>query len=125
MNIVFWVLQVLLALAFIAAGLLKLTQPIAQLAKQMVWPAQVPAGLVRFIGLVEVLGGIGLILPAAFGIATWLTPLAAVGLAVVMLLAAGFHAQRKEYNRIAPSVVLLILCLIVVVGRYWITTSFA
>lgn len=121
MNIVIWVVQILAGLAFLAAGIMKTTQPIDNLAKMMTWVPAVSPGLVRFIGIVEFLGGIGLILPAATGILPWLTPVAAVALAIVMLLAAGFHAQRNEYNRIAPGLVLLVLAVVIAVGRFAIS----
>src|SRR5262245_22830625 len=81
-----WTVQVLLAIAFGMAGVMKATQPIEVLAAQMVWPGDVPSALVRFIGVSELLGGIGLVLPAATRIQPRLTPLAAVGLVVVMIL---------------------------------------
>ncbi len=117
MNIALWALQVLVAIAFLATGGLKLTQPIATLAKQMAWVGAVPAGLVRFIGLAEVLGAIGLILPALTHIATILTSIAAGGLAVIMVLALGFHVSRKEYPNLGSSAVLLLLALLILVGR--------
>ncbi len=117
MNIVLWVVQGLLALAFLGAGAMKLTQPIATLSKQMDWAAQMPMPLVRIIGLAEVLGAIGLILPRVTGVAPGLTIAAAAGLALVMLLAAGFHLSRNEAPRIAPNIVLLLLAVLVVVGR--------
>ncbi len=120
MNIFLWILQGILALAFVAAGAMKATRPINQLAKQMTWVTDVPVWLVRFIGIAELLGGIGLVLPAATGVLRWLTPLAAVGLAVAMLCAVIFHARRNEFNKIAPSLVLFVLVTVVAVGRFWI-----
>src|SRR6266567_3600168 len=84
MNIGLWVVQVLLAAAFVLAGAMKLTRPLKTLSVQMPWTTQVPSWLVRFIGLAELLGGLGLLLPAWTGIAPVLTPLAGVGLAFVM-----------------------------------------
>jgi uncharacterized membrane protein YphA (DoxX/SURF4 family) len=118
MNIALWVLQVLLAFAFVAAGVMKSTQPIDKLSKSLAWTGEVSPGLVRFIGISELLGGIGLLLPALTGVLPWLTPLAAAALALVMLLAVGFHVMRKEYNTMAPSVVLLLLALFVAYGRF-------
>lgn len=115
MNIVLWVLQILLAVAFLMAGTMKLLQPIDRLGKQMGWVNEVPQGRVRFIGASEALGGLGLILPGALGFAPWLTVAAAVGLAVVMVLAVQFHLARKE--KVSPASVLLIVALIVAVGR--------
>jgi hypothetical protein len=96
LHIGLWVAQVLLALAFTSAGAMKLTQPIAVLAAKMVWPGAIPEGLVRFIGLSELLGGLGMILPAATRIKPALTPLAGIGLTTIMILAAVFHLSRGE-----------------------------
>jgi uncharacterized membrane protein len=84
----------------------------------MKWVGDVSHGLVTFIGVSELLGGIGLILPALSHILPWLTPLAAVGLAVVMVLASGFHATRREYSHIATNVVLFVLAAFVAYGRF-------
>lgn len=129
MNIVLWIVQGLVAVAFLGAGAMKLTQPIASLSKNMSWAAEIPQGLVRFIGLAEVLGAIGIVLPRIIGsfvssfsgIGTALTIAAAIGLALVMVLAVGFHLSRNESARIAPNIVLLLLAVLVLVGR----TTFA
>lgn len=117
MTIALWVVQALLALAFLAAGIQKAFRPIASLAKAIPWTQVVPAPLVRFIGAVEILGALGLILPGVTHIDPGLTVAAAIGLAVTMLLAAGFHFRRGEYQSIAPSVVLFALALVIVIGR--------
>ena len=70
-----WAAAVLLALLYLMAGFMKATQPIDKLAGQMKWPGDYPR-LTRFVGWAEVLGAIGLILPLATGILSWLTPLA-------------------------------------------------
>jgi hypothetical protein len=77
----------------------------------------------RLIGVVEVLGAVGLILPAATGIAPNLTPIAATGLALVMVLAVFRHLGREEYGAIAFTAVLLILSIIVAGGRFGPTPS--
>ena len=117
MSVVLWIIQVVLALAFLMAGFMKLTQPIATLSKRMTWTAAVPLGLVRFIGLAELLGGMGLILPMLIGILPWLTIAAAIGLSIVMVSAAIFHLTRHEASHVPGNIVLLILAVIVVVGR--------
>ncbi len=117
MDIVLWVVQTLLALVFIASGGMKAVRPLDGLSKQLNWVLEVPAALVRFIGIAEVLGALGLILPAVTGIVPWLTVAAAIGLAVVMVLAVIFHLIRKEYANIVPNFILLILALFVVYGR--------
>lgn len=113
-----WIVQILLALAFLAAGFMKLTMPIEQLAQNMVWVSDVPAWLVRFIGLAEVAGGLGLVLPALTRIQPHLTPLAGAGLALVMILASGFHLTRGEFGFIIPNIVLLALAAFVAYGRW-------
>lgn len=91
-----WGVQGLLGALFLMAGLMKSTQPVDALAAQMVWVTRVPAALVRFIGVSELLGAIGLVLPSALRIAPKLTPLAGAGLALVMLLAAGHHLSNGD-----------------------------
>jgi uncharacterized membrane protein YphA (DoxX/SURF4 family) len=117
MKYVLWVLQVLLGLAFIGAGVMKATQPYDAMAIQMAWVSAVPEWLVRFIAVAEVLGGIGLILPAATRILPWLTPLAAAGLALDMLLATVFHLARAEFGGAVPTLVLFLLTAFVAYGR--------
>ena len=95
MNTVLWIIQILLAVAFGMAGLLKSTRG-RGLKDRMPWVEDFSDRTVRFIGVMELLGAVGLILPAATGIATWLTPLAATGLLVVMVLAVLTHLRRKE-----------------------------
>lgn len=117
MNIVLWIVQALLALGFLMAGFPKLTQPIPSLAKRLSWAAEIPAWQVRGIGLAEVLGALGLILPGVTGIAPTLTVVAASGLAAVMLGAIIFHLVRREGSHVLTPVVLGLLALVVVYGR--------
>lgn len=116
-HITLWILQVLLALAFGMAGFMKLTTPIAELAKQMPWTRDVPVSLVRLIGVAELAGALGLILPALTRIRPALTILAAGGLALVMVLAAGFHLTRSEMPMVVPNLVLGFLAWLVAWGR--------
>jgi hypothetical protein len=116
LNIGLWIVQGLLAFAFGASGLMKLATPIAELAKNMPWAADMP-NLVRFIGLSEFLGAVGMILPAATRIQPKLTGLAGVGLTVVMVLAAGFHVMQGDAAHMPPSVVLGLLAAFVAWGR--------
>jgi len=73
---------------------MKVATPIDQLAVAMPWVVQVPAGLIKFIGVSELLGGLGLVIPSALRIMPQLTVLAARGLALVMILALAFHVSR-------------------------------
>ena len=118
MNIFLWVLQGLLAVAFGGSGFMKLTQPIDKLGKQMTWVPRFSPPVVRFVGAVELLGAIGLILPWATGIAKILTPLAAVGLAVTMLLAMVHHLQHKEAKQLPINIVLFAIAAVIAIGRF-------
>jgi uncharacterized membrane protein YphA (DoxX/SURF4 family) len=121
MNVVLWILQVLLGLAFVFSGSIKVFR-YEQAKKQMSFVSHVSRNLVTFIGIAEVLGGLGLILPPLTGTLMWLTPLAGAGLALVMLLAVAFHVQRSD-GQIAPSAVLFVLTAFVAYGR-WVVAPF-
>ena len=116
MEVVLWTLQILLALAFLAAGTMKLTQPKPRLAERMKWVEDFSESNIKLIGAAEVLGALGLVLPQWTGIIPWLTPLAAAGLAVLMIGAAATHLRRKE--NIVPNVVLGALAALVAIGRF-------
>lgn len=118
MHVVTWVLQIVLAAGFAFAGAMKLTQPKEKLAPNMGWVEDVPAGTVKLIGALELLAAIGLILPSATGIAPVLTPLAAVGIAVIMLLALGVHLRRHEAQVIPINLLLLALAVVVAWSRF-------
>jgi uncharacterized membrane protein len=118
MDIFLWIVQAVLAVMFAMAAVMKTTQPKDKLVEKLPWVADFSAGTVRFIGIVEFAGALGLILPAATGIATVLTPLAAVGLGITMLLAATYHARKKEFPAIGLNAVLLILAALVAWGRF-------
>jgi putative oxidoreductase len=117
MNIALWVVQGLLALMFLFVGVRKTFFPLPAVKKSFPWANHVPAAWVRLIGVSELLGGIGLILPAVTHILPWLTVAAAIGLALVMICAAAFHASRREFSMIGFNIVLLGLSAFVVVGR--------
>ncbi|WP_149203204.1 DoxX family protein [Actinotalea subterranea] len=118
MNIALWIVQALLAVAFLGAGAMKLTQPKEKLVTLLAWAESFSPTSIKLIGAVEVLGALGLVLPALTGIAQVLTPLAAVGLAVVMVGAIVTHGRRGERPMIAVNVVLLALALFVAWGRF-------
>lgn len=118
MTVVLWVIQIVLAAMFAMAGVMKSTQPKEKLASRLPWVEDYSAGTVRLIGVVELLAAIGLILPAATGILPILTPLAASGLALVMVLAMNTHRRRHELSGIAFNAVLLVLALVVAWGRF-------
>jgi putative oxidoreductase len=116
MTIALWVVQGLFAVLFLPAGIAKAFLPLPTVKKRFPWANHVPPGLTRFIGGAELLGALGLILPAVTGILPWLTIAAAVGFVLVMLCAAVFHASRREFSAIGVNVVLMGLSLFVAVG---------
>ena|SRR5438105_814641 len=118
MNVALWVVQILLALAFAMAGIMKLTQPVEKLATNMGWVNDFAPQIVRVIGTLELLGAIGLLLPAITGIWSWLTPVAGIGLVLTMIGAMLTHTRRGEFSRIGINVVLLLLALFVAFGRF-------
>ena len=118
MNIILWIIQVLLAFAFIYHGWMMISlPPQARQGGQMAYIEAIPAGFRRFIAVAESLAAVGLILPLLTGVLPWLTPLAAVGLVIVMVGAVIFHIPRKEYPNIVFNLVLLALAAFVAYGR--------
>ncbi|AXV09485.1 putative integral membrane protein [Euzebya pacifica] len=123
MNAALWTIQIVLGLAFLAAGAMKATKSPAELkesaGESMAWTDDLSAGQVRTIGILEVLGGLGLILPPAVDVLPILVPIAASGLVLTMLGAIVVHVRRKEY---LPSVVVNLvlggLALVVAIGRF-------
>ena len=117
MNLALWIIAIVLAVAFAASGLMKQVVPKDKLVTAgQGWAEDFSPTTIRLIGLAEILGAIGLVLPAALHIAPVLVPLAAVGLALVMVGAAAVHARRKEMPMVVNAV-LLVLAVVVVWGR--------
>jgi len=108
MIIALWILNAFLALAFLAAGTMKLARPKTALqAAGMSWTEDYPSSRIKAIGAAEVVGAFGLILPLLTGIAPVLAPIAATLLAVLMIGAVVTHVRRKENS--TPSIVLAVL----------------
>jgi uncharacterized membrane protein YphA (DoxX/SURF4 family) len=120
MNVFLWIVAGVLAAFFLAAGLTKLSQSKAKLGEnpQMKWTEDFSEGTIKLIGAAEVLGALGLILPGAFDVAPVLVPLAASGLAVIMIGAIITHGRRKEPQPIIINAVVLILALVVAIFRF-------
>jgi uncharacterized membrane protein YphA (DoxX/SURF4 family) len=119
MNLALWIVAIVLAVGFTASGLMKLLVPKDKLVSSgQGWAQDVTPTNIRLIGVVEVLGAVGLILPAVTHIVPILVPLAAVGLVLVMVGAAAVHARRKEIPNIGVNVVLLALAVFVAWGRF-------
>ena len=118
-TIAFWVVQILLAAFFGMAGFAKVSQPIADLAASgMGFVTYTPEWLVRFIGIAELAGAVGIILPAATRILPFLTPLAAAGFGVIQTLAMGVHITHGEVGVLPINLVVLALSLFVAWGRW-------
>ncbi|HZO69611.1 MAG TPA: DoxX family protein [Kribbellaceae bacterium] len=118
MNVFIWILQGVLAAIFLFAGVMKATRPKSQLQSQMPWVEDFSPAVVTFIGTVEILAAIGLVLPAALDIAPILTPIAATGLCVQMVLAAATHARRKEPQAIVVNAVLFVIAAVIAWARF-------
>ncbi len=117
LSISLWVVQILLAASFGWGGLMKLLQPADQLATMWPWTGQVSPELLTFTGIVDLLGTLGLALPALLRIKPVLTPVAAIGCFVLMLCASLFHIHRGEAHLIAPNLVFAAMAAFVVWGR--------
>ncbi|WP_299445842.1 DoxX family protein [uncultured Phycicoccus sp.] len=121
MDIAVWIVSGLLALVFLAAAATKLTQSKEQLEgdPKMAWTQDFGEGTIRLVAGLEVLGALGLVLPRALDIAPVLAPLAATGLAAVMLGAIVTHVRRREQGALPMNIGLLVLAAFVA------TTGFA
>jgi uncharacterized membrane protein YphA (DoxX/SURF4 family) len=117
LRIGLWVAQVLVAVVFILAGFTKFTTPIPDLSKMMAWTGQTPEMFVRIIGLIDMAGGIGILLPALTRILPRLTVLAALCCSVLQVFAIVFHVSRGEAMMTPLNFVLLALSVFVFWGR--------
>ncbi len=118
LSVALWIVQGLLAFAFLGAGFMKLATPLPKLAQMMPWAGDHPH-LVIFTGFVDMAGGLGVLLPAATRIRPRLGVAAALGLCVLQSLALAFHLSRGETSLAPANVVLLALSLFVLWGRGW------
>ena len=117
LRIGLWTAQALICFVFTSAGLVKLLTPIPQLAEMMPWAGQYSEGFVRVIGLIDLAGGIGILLPALTRILPRLTVVAAFGCTVLQVFALVFHFSRGEAAVTPLNFVLLALALLVLWGR--------
>jgi len=116
-RITLWIAQFIVAAMFIMSGFMKLFTPIPELAKMVPWAADYSEAFVRFIGIVDLAGGVGILLPALTRIKPHLTVLAALGCAVLQTFAIVFHLSRGEAMVVPVNLVLLGLSLLVLWGR--------
>jgi len=115
MNVALWIVQVLLAALFVFSGSMKLVLPIEEMTKQM---PSLPGWFLRFIGVAELLGGLGLVLPGLFRVATSLTALAATGLVVIMIGATVISAMIGPVVMALLPLVVGVLAAFVAYGRW-------
>jgi uncharacterized membrane protein YphA (DoxX/SURF4 family) len=119
MNVALWIVQALLAALFLFAGGMKLVMPIEEMMKQM--PVALPAWFLRFTGVVEVLGALGVVLPWLLGVRPGLTPLAAAGLVVVMIGAVAYTFASGDAASASIPLAVGMLAGFVAYGRWRIT----
>ena len=117
MNAVLWLLQIVLALAFLALGLLMVTRSRERLLRVAGWVEDFPEWVVTTIGVLELLGAVGVVLPGVLGVAGVLVPVAALGLVVLLIGAIVTHLLRGEQDEVAAPVLLLIASALVAAGR--------
>lgn len=121
MNTALWIVQGILAAIFTLGGLAKMFQPKEALLDKMPWTADYSSGMIKFIGFVELLGVAALILPPLLGQFTMLTPIAAIALGIVMILAANLHINRGESDMIVVNATIALFCAFVAYGRWgWV-----
>jgi len=117
-NNILWVFQILVALVFLATGIPKVMLPKVKLERRMGWVKEASISTVKTVGFLEILGAVGLILPAVTGILPWLSPLAAVGLTLTMIGAITTHVRQAEYSRLWLPISLLFLAAFIAYGRF-------
>lgn len=118
MLVFLWVAEIVMALLYFGLGVMRLVQPYQKLVRVLRWPADFPAWGVKLIGLAEILGALGLLLPAATDYFPVLTPVAACALAAMMAGAVVVHLRRGEHQRVALPAILAVVNVFVAVGRF-------
>lgn len=119
MELAYWIIGTLLAVFYLYAGGKKVAQSREQLQPMMGWVDRVPMPLVRTIGVLEVLGAAGLILPPLTGIAPWLAVAAAIGLVLIQIGGIAVHLSRGETRQIGLNIALLAAA----VAAAWLGTT--
>jgi hypothetical protein len=119
-HVLLWIAQGFLALFFLGGGAPKVLGRGIDL-----WTgfSDLPRGEVILIGVTEILAAVGLVLPEVTGILPWLTPLAAIGLAVISLMAAGFHVRANEYLNVLETSLLACIAAAIAIGRWDLIAS--
>ena len=117
LNIILWIVQLLMAATLIWAAYAKWFMPAAKLAAMWPWTSQLSPALVKLTGVLDFLGGLGLVLPVLLRIQSRLTPIAAIGLILLMICATVFHVSRGEASQIGFNIVFALLAAFVAWGR--------
>jgi uncharacterized membrane protein YphA (DoxX/SURF4 family) len=116
MNILLWIVQILLAALFIFAGVMKFVIPVQEMTKNMKVP--IPGSFLLFIGVLEILGGLGLVLPSLLKIKPILTPLAAIGLAIIMIGAVVVSVAGGDVASAFMPLIVGLLCIFIAYARW-------
>ena len=118
MNTALWIVQGILAAMFLMAGFMKATTPKDKLALKMPWAARYSSGMVKFIGISQLLISLGLVLPVLTGILPVLTPIAASALALIMVFAAFDHIKAGENKAVMTNTIIFLMAAFVAYGRF-------
>ncbi|MEQ8809983.1 MAG: DoxX family protein [Imperialibacter sp.] len=118
LSIALWVTQALLSVSFLCGAAMKLFQPVEQLSAIWPWTAEVSPAFLAFTGVVDLLGGLGIILPSLLRIKPWLTPVAALAMVAQMIGASAFHVMRGEGADIGANIVFALMALFLGWGRW-------
>ncbi|MFJ2754074.1 DoxX family protein [Nocardioides sp. NPDC087217] len=118
MNIALWIVAGVFGIAYVAGGIVKLTMPYEKYAAKLGWPEDFTPGNVRFMGVVEILGGLGLVLPGLVDIAPVLVPIAASCMALYMAGAITERLRRGEYKELLGDLLFLAAMVFVAWGRF-------
>lgn len=118
MNTTLWIIQGILAIVFFSSGLIILLMPKEKLAPKLSWVKEIPNWLRYFICSSKIAGAFGLILPLFLNILPVLTPIAACGIATIMILAMGYHIRKKEFKDIPATIIFLGLSVFVALNRF-------
>lgn len=122
-NVLLWIAQILVSATLLWAAFLKLIQPIETLEKMWPWAGQIAPVYVRLTGVIDLLGALGILLPSLFRFNPILTPIAALGIVLLMICAIVFHINRGEASQIGFNVVFALIAALIAYGRRKIAPS--
>lgn len=118
MDSALWVVQIVLAASFLIAGTIKSIRSRESLAPMLPWVDSVSTPTLRLVGVTQLAAGVGLVVPPLVDVATFLTPLAAAGLAVTMVLAGTLHVRRREPQALIVNAIIFAMAVFVAWGRF-------